>query len=97
MRWVLLAVAAAALAGCGSHAATPESVVRAWSQALNADDNKRAADLFTRFLASIVYTGVAPGSFYEGSSDVREHHFDGLPGDFVARVITGVASRVKER
>jgi hypothetical protein len=25
---------------------SPESVVRAWSQALNTDDNERAADLF---------------------------------------------------
>jgi limonene-1,2-epoxide hydrolase len=38
----------AALAGCGGHAKTtsPESVVRAWSDALNANDNEAAADLF---------------------------------------------------
>jgi limonene-1,2-epoxide hydrolase len=45
----LLCLAAAALAfaaGCGSSPPSAESVVRAWSQALNSDDNKRAADLF---------------------------------------------------
>jgi limonene-1,2-epoxide hydrolase len=35
-----------AAASCGSSARTPESVVRAWSDALNAGDNDRAADLF---------------------------------------------------
>ena len=38
--------AVALLAGCGSGAPSTESVVRAWSQALNDDDNERAADLF---------------------------------------------------
>jgi hypothetical protein len=32
--------------GCGSAPATPESVVRSWSRALNAGDNDRAAALF---------------------------------------------------
>lgn len=41
-----MALAAVALAGCGSSDPSPESVVRAWSQALNSDDNARAADLF---------------------------------------------------
>ena len=40
---VLLALAA----GCGSGGASaPETVVREWSDALNAGDNERAADLF---------------------------------------------------
>jgi len=40
-------VAIAALAcGCGDSQPSAQSVVRAWSQALNAGDNKRAADLF---------------------------------------------------
>lgn len=35
--------------GCGGGTATsPESVVREWSDALNAGDNERAADLFAR-------------------------------------------------
>ena len=33
-------------AGCGDSQPSAQSVVRAWSQALNADDNKGAADLF---------------------------------------------------
>jgi hypothetical protein len=41
---VILAVAA----GCGGGSASPESVVREWSDALNAGDNERAADLFAR-------------------------------------------------
>jgi limonene-1,2-epoxide hydrolase len=32
--------------GCGDSQPSAQSVVRAWSQALNADDNKGAADLF---------------------------------------------------
>jgi limonene-1,2-epoxide hydrolase len=32
--------------GCGDSPPSAQSVVRAWSQALNADDNKGAADLF---------------------------------------------------
>jgi hypothetical protein len=37
----------AALGGCGgSGTASPEEVVRNWSEALNADDNDGAADLF---------------------------------------------------
>jgi limonene-1,2-epoxide hydrolase len=38
--------AVAVVAGCGSGAPSTESVVRAWSQAVNEDDNERAADLF---------------------------------------------------
>jgi limonene-1,2-epoxide hydrolase len=46
-RAVALGLAAVALtAGCGSSHPSAESVVRAWSQALNSDDNKSAADLF---------------------------------------------------
>jgi limonene-1,2-epoxide hydrolase len=41
----LLAIAFLA-AGCGSGPPSTESVVRAWSQALNEDDNNTAADLF---------------------------------------------------
>jgi hypothetical protein len=46
-----LGLAAVVLAGCGGHAksatsATPESIVRAWSKALNAGDNEAAARLF---------------------------------------------------
>jgi limonene-1,2-epoxide hydrolase len=45
-----LALALVALAvGCGGGTAgTPETIVREWSDALNAGDNERAADLFAR-------------------------------------------------
>jgi limonene-1,2-epoxide hydrolase len=52
----LCLVAVALLAGCGSDSPSAESVVRAWSQALNDDDNDRAADLFARD-AQIVQAG----------------------------------------
>ena len=43
-------------AGCGSGPPSAESVVRAWSQALNVDDNKTAASLFARD-AKVVQSG----------------------------------------
>jgi limonene-1,2-epoxide hydrolase len=48
VRAVLLACALAplALAGCGTGSPSAESVVRAWSQALNQDDNQTAAKMF---------------------------------------------------
>lgn len=45
-RLVLLTATALLLPACGSSPPSAESVVRAWSQALNTDDNERAADLF---------------------------------------------------
>jgi hypothetical protein len=59
----LLIVALALLvAGCGGSPPSTQSVVRAWSQALNAEDNKGAADLF------------APGAeIVQGSSVIRLH------------------------
>jgi hypothetical protein len=42
---LLLAILAVA-AGCGGSSSSPESIVRAWSDALNEGDNERAADLF---------------------------------------------------
>lgn len=49
-------VAAALVAGCGSGSPSAESVVRAWSEALNQDDNETAAALFARG-AEIVQSG----------------------------------------
>lgn len=44
--WLAAALLMALLAGCGGGKSSPESVVRAWSKALNAGDNQSAADLF---------------------------------------------------
>jgi limonene-1,2-epoxide hydrolase len=49
-------VAVALLAGCGSGSPSTESVVRAWSEALNQDDNDTAASLFASG-AEIVQSG----------------------------------------
>ena len=47
MRWIaFLLLAAAALAGCGGGSPYAESVVRAWSQALDQGDNNTAGSLF---------------------------------------------------
>jgi limonene-1,2-epoxide hydrolase len=44
---LLAAALVLALPGCGGHtASSPSAVVRAWSKALNAGQNDRAADLF---------------------------------------------------
>lgn len=49
MRFAALLLAVFALAGCGGHKAqTPEQVVRAWSAALNRDDNAAAGALFAK-------------------------------------------------
>jgi fatty acid CoA ligase FadD9 len=42
-------------------------------------------DFFTRLLAGIVYTGLAPKSFYAPSDAIR--HYDGVPVEIVARSI----------
>jgi len=43
-------------------------------------------DMFTRWLFSIVITGLAPKSFYTG--DAARAHYDGLPCDFTAASIS---------
>jgi limonene-1,2-epoxide hydrolase len=43
---LVIALLAATVAGSASAAAAPSDVVRAWSRALNANDNERAARLF---------------------------------------------------
>jgi limonene-1,2-epoxide hydrolase len=43
---LLTALAVLALAGCGGGEPSPESVVRAWSEAVNSEDNSAAAHLF---------------------------------------------------
>jgi SnoaL-like domain len=53
---VLAAVAVLAAPACGTRERSPESVVRAWSSALNSGDNESAADLFAPH-ARIVQAG----------------------------------------
>ena len=48
-------------------------------------------DMFTRLLASLVYTGFAPQSFYRDPSG-PDRHYDGMPVDFVAEAVAGIAS-----
>jgi len=54
---LVAAVLAMAAAGTAQAAATPAAVVRAWSRALNTNDNERAARLFARN-ARVVQPGV---------------------------------------
>ena len=60
MRSVAAALAlTVALGGCaGAGTASPEEVVRSWSEALNADDNDGAADLFASG-AEVVQAGMS--------------------------------------
>ena len=48
-------------------------------------------DNFTRLLASLTYTGVAPASFY-AEPDGPDRHYDGMPVDYVAESIIGISS-----
>ena len=49
-------------------------------------------DFFTRLLAGITYTGVAPRSFYGQQTAGSKAHFNGMPVDFVAAVIAATAA-----
>src|SRR4051794_29420579 len=57
MRILAISLMTLVLTACGSHTASPESVVRAWSAALNRNDNEAAAKLFAPG-AQIVQVGV---------------------------------------
>jgi limonene-1,2-epoxide hydrolase len=56
MRALFLLPAVVLLAGCGGGSPSAESVVRAWSEALNQDDNNTAGSLFAKD-AEIVQNG----------------------------------------
>lgn len=47
------------------------------------------ADVFTRLLAGVIYTGLAPASFTDGQGPAP--HYDGSPVDFVAGSIAALA------
>ncbi|MBX3203457.1 MAG: thioester reductase domain-containing protein [Labilithrix sp.] len=44
-------------------------------------------DFFTRLLAGLIYTELAPRSFYDPAASDASRHYDGLPADVVARSI----------
>jgi fatty acid CoA ligase FadD9 len=49
-------------------------------------------DAFTRLLISLLWTGIAPRTFYadDGSGERPRAHYDGLPADFVAEAIATI-------
>jgi limonene-1,2-epoxide hydrolase len=57
MRLAAISLAVLALTACGGHSTSPESVARAWSAALNRNDNEAAARLFAPD-AQVVQEGV---------------------------------------
>ena len=52
-------------------------------------------DMFTRWLFSIVVTGLAPRSFY--TSGAAKPHYDGLPVDFTAESIATLGANALQR
>ncbi|WP_432131871.1 carboxylic acid reductase [Streptomyces tendae] len=50
-------------------------------------------DMFTRFLFSLLVTGIAPTSFY---ADGARGHYDGLPVDFTAEAIASLGDEARE-
>jgi fatty acid CoA ligase FadD9 len=55
-------------------------------------------DMFTRLIFSLLVTGIAPQSFYEGDGmGCRARaHYDGLPVDFIAEAITAIGTPVTD-
>lgn len=51
-------------------------------------------DMFTRWLLSVVLTGLAPRSFH--AADTVRPHYDGLPVDFTARAIATIGAATHE-
>ena len=47
------------------------------------------ADFFTRLINGLIYTGIAPASFYSGKN-AGSAHFDGLPVNLVAGAIANI-------
>ena len=48
-------------------------------------------DLLSRLLASLIWTGLAPRSFYAGGLSAKAH-YDGLPVDFIAAAMVSLSS-----
>ncbi len=57
-----------------------------------------STDSFTRLLASLILTGIAPRSFYVlGQGGERQRaHYDGMPVDFVASAIQRIGGRARD-
>ncbi|MFV9650411.1 carboxylic acid reductase [Pseudomonas citrulli] len=53
-----------------------------------------ASDMFTRWLSSVVRTGLAPRSFY--AQGAGEPHYDGLPVDFTAKAIAVLGAEARD-
>jgi fatty acid CoA ligase FadD9 len=55
-------------------------------------------DIFTRLIFSLLLTGIAPQSFYQGDGvgSRARAHYDGLPVDFIAEAITMIGARVTD-
>jgi fatty acid CoA ligase FadD9 len=53
-------------------------------------------DAFTRLLFSLLVTGIAPWSFYQGETPgIRARsHYDGLPADFVTESVTTLGAQI---
>jgi fatty acid CoA ligase FadD9 len=54
-----------------------------------------APDLLTRLIASVIYTGLAPRSFYPEGQGAKAH-YDGLPVDFIAAAMVALSSAGQE-
>jgi len=56
------------------------------------------SDMFTRMVASLLATGVAPSSFYQldGEGNRQRAHFDALPVEFVAEAIATLGAKAAE-
>jgi fatty acid CoA ligase FadD9 len=57
-----------------------------------------ATDIFARLMLSVVATGIAPRSFYRLDADgnPQRAHYDGLPADFTAEVITTLGGHIAD-
>ncbi len=87
----LTALAVLALAGCGSGTPSPESVVRAWSEAVNSEDNASAARLFAEGAQVIQGTDIRRLRTFEEARTWNE----GLPcsGRILALEVQGAVVR----
>jgi len=55
-------------------------------------------DMFTRWIFSLLATGIAPRSFYQSDAAGQRPgaHYDGLPVDFIAEAVTSLGTQVTD-